>query len=125
MLIAKYVKVFSRTGTLPSHLGCCFRLDFGPSPKAMGAVLGPLVPPRPISRRILRIKNALGVLAYSNGNHARLDSAPGLAKLWTFCPVLGKPFPRLPQKGKETVKKYTAGNMGSKKRFPAVLHQPG
>ena len=31
MLIAKYVKVFSRTGTLPSHLGCCFRLDFGPS----------------------------------------------------------------------------------------------
>jgi hypothetical protein len=49
----------------------------------------------------------------------------GLEKVWTFCPVLGKPFPRLPQKGKETVKKYTAGNMGSKKRFPAGLRQPG
>jgi hypothetical protein len=41
----------------------------------------------------------------------------GVEKVWTFCPVLEKLFPRLPQKGKETVKKYTAGNMGSKKRF--------
>jgi hypothetical protein len=49
----------------------------------------------------------------------------GLAKLWTFCAVLGKLFPRLPQKGKETVEKYTAGNMGSKNRFPAGLRQPG
>jgi hypothetical protein len=48
-----------------------------------------------------------------------------LEKVWTFCPVLDKLFPRLPQKGKETVKKYTAGNMGSKKRLPAGLRQPG
>ncbi len=31
MLIAKYVQVFSRTGTPPFLLGCRFRLDFGPS----------------------------------------------------------------------------------------------
>jgi hypothetical protein len=49
----------------------------------------------------------------------------GLEKVWTFCPVFGKLFPRLPQKGKETIKKYTAGNMGSNKRFPAGLRQPG
>jgi hypothetical protein len=35
----------------------------------------------------------------------------GLEKVWTFCPVLGSLFPRLPQKGKETVKRYTAGNV--------------
>ncbi len=32
---------------------------------------------------------------------------------------------RLPHMGKETAKKYTAGNMGSQKRFPPNLHQPG
>ena len=31
MLIAKYVKVLPRTGTLPSLVGCRFLLDFGPS----------------------------------------------------------------------------------------------
>jgi len=31
MLIAKYAKVFARTGTLPSLLVYRFRLDFGPS----------------------------------------------------------------------------------------------
>jgi hypothetical protein len=49
----------------------------------------------------------------------------GLEKVWTFNAVPGKLFSLLPQKGKETVKKYTAGNMGSKKRFPAGLRQPG
>jgi len=34
MLVTKYVKVLSRTGTLSSHLGCCFRLDFGPATQA-------------------------------------------------------------------------------------------
>ena len=81
MLIAKYVKVLSRTGTLPFLLGCRFRLGLCPFyPKAMGAVFGPLVPPRHISRRILRIKNALGVLAYSHGNHALLGKVPGFGK---------------------------------------------
>src|SRR5258708_779376 len=121
MLIAKYVKVFSRTGTPPFLLGCLWPFHH----KAIGAVFGPLVSPRHVSRRILRIKKALGVLAYSHGNHALLGNVPGLEKVWTFCPVLGKHFPLLPQKGKETVKKYTAGNMGSKKRFPAGLRQPG
>jgi hypothetical protein len=41
----------------------------------------------------------------------------GLEKVWTFCPVLDKLFPRLTQKGIEAVRKYTAGNVGSKKRF--------
>jgi hypothetical protein len=45
----------------------------------------------------------------------------GLEKVWTFCPVLGNLSHALRQKGIETVKKYTAGNVGSKKRFLAGL----
>jgi hypothetical protein len=44
-----------------------------------------------------------------------------LAKLWTFYPVLGKLFPRLPQKGKETIKKYTAGKYGLQKEVSGRL----
>jgi hypothetical protein len=96
MLIAKYAKVF--------HV---------------------LVPPQHVSRRILRIRKTLGALPTPTVTTSYLTAFLGLAKLWPFCPVLGKLFPRLPQKGKETIKKYTAGNMGSKKRVPAGLRQPG
>src|SRR5712664_1994529 len=64
--------------------------------------------------------------AYSHGNHALLESVPGFGKTLA---ILSGPwqafFPRLPQKGKETIRKYTAGNRGSKKRVPAGLRQPG
>src|SRR5882762_220411 len=80
MLVAKYVKVFLRTGTLPSLLGCCFRLDFGPSTQGDGSNFWPTGIPTHVSRRILPIINILGALAYSHGNHALLDNDPGIGK---------------------------------------------
>jgi hypothetical protein len=69
MLIAKYAKVFPRTGTLPF-----------------------------------------------------LTTFLGLAKkVWTCRPVHGKHFPHLPQKGKETVKKYAAGYCGLPKEVSGGL----
>jgi len=82
MLIAKYVKVLPRTGTLPSLVGCRFLLDFGPS------------------------------LAYSHGNHALLDNDPGVGKSLDILSSRRQAFPCLPEKGKETARKYTAANGG-------------
>jgi hypothetical protein len=80
MLIAKYVKVFSRTGTPPFLLGWASDWDFGPStPRPWEQFLAHWYP-RDNGRRILRIKNILGVLAYSHGNHALLDSVHGFGK---------------------------------------------
>src|SRR6267143_1238187 len=49
-------------------------------PQGHGSSFWPTGTPRHISRRILRIKNALGVLAYSHGNHALLGKVPGFGK---------------------------------------------
>ena len=80
MLIAEYVKVFPRTGTLPSLLGCRFLLDFGPStPRRWEQFLAHWYS-HDVSTRILPIINTLDALAYSHGNHALLDNDPGVGK---------------------------------------------
>jgi len=118
MLIAKYVKIFSRTGTQPFVLGAVSDWDFlALPPKTIGAVFGPLVPPRHISRRILRIKNALGVLAYSHGTTPYLATFLGLEKLGHSAQSLAKLFPRPPQKGIETVKNIPLEMWAPKRGF--------
>jgi hypothetical protein len=57
-------------------------------------------------------------LPYSHGNQALLDNVPGFGK---SLDVLSKLFPRLPQKGKQIVRKYTPGNMGCKKEVSGRL----
>jgi len=92
----------------------------------MGAVFGPLARPQYVSRRILRIKNALGVLAYSHGSHALLALCiPGLEKVWTFCPVLGKLFPRLTAEGHRDSKEIYRWKCGLPKEVSAKLAPAG
>jgi len=112
MLIAKYVKVFPRTGTLPSLLGCRFLLDFGPStPRRWEQFLAHWYY-HDVSTRILPIINTLDALAYSHGNHALLDNDPGVGKSLDILSSRRQAFPCLPEKGKETARKYTAANGG-------------
>src|SRR6267143_3533280 len=57
----------------------------------------------------------------ATGTTPYLTTFMGLAKVWTFCPVVGNHFLRPPQKGKETVKKYTTANVGFRKTPAAGL----
>ena len=115
MLIAKYVMVFSRTSTPPFLLGSR-QIGLWPfHPKAIRAVFGPLVSPRHISRRILRIKNALGVLAYSHGNHALLGNVPRFGKSLDILPSPRHAFPRLTAEGHSESKKIYRWKCGLQK----------
>jgi hypothetical protein len=49
----------------------------------------------------------------------------GLVKVWTSCPVVGKLFPRLQEKGKETAGKYTAANGAPERGFRQACASQG
>jgi hypothetical protein len=76
------------------------------------------VRPRPVSRRIFRIKNALGALAYSHGNHALLGNVPRFGK---SSDILSSHFPLLLQKGKETPRKIYHWKCGLPKEVSGRL----
>lgn len=102
MLIAKYATVFHGIDTPFSLLGLRFPVGLRPlHPKGMGAIFGPLVLPRHIGRGILRIINTLGALRTPTVTTPYMTAFLGLARLWTFCPVLGKLFPRLTAEGQK------------------------
>src|SRR5882672_7382111 len=84
-------------------------------PKTIGAVFGPLVPPRHISRRILRIKNALGVLAYSHGNQALLGNVPGFGESLDILPSPWQAFSAPTAEGHRDSKKIYRWKCGLQK----------
>jgi len=112
MLIAEYMKVFSRTGTPLPFLVAVTDWTLALPPQGHGSSFWPTGTWRHISRRILRIKKALGVLAYSHGNRALLGNFPGFGESLDILSSPQQSFSHaLQQKGIETVKKYTDGNL--------------
>src|SRR5467141_799619 len=91
----------------------------------MVAVFVQLVPPRPISRRILCIKNALGVLASSHGNHALLGNVPGFGESLDILFSPRQAFPTPTAEGHRDSKKIYRWKCGLQKEVSGRLAPAG
>src|SRR5258708_11242120 len=125
MLVAKYVKIFSRTGTQSFPFTC--RYHIGDSLDLRIAI-----------SRVDEQFAAHGVAGASEQRY--LMDSNILSSLGRWCALLGsfRAFRKVqhfvddskqaippPQKGKETIKKHTCVESGPPRRFPSEFRKPG